>query len=44
MPEAEPTTKPYGYIYLVTNTHNQKIYVGQTTRPIADRWREDCRD
>lgn len=29
-----------GIIYKITNTLNNKIYVGQTTRNIAERWRE----
>ena len=33
-----------GFIYKVTNTVNGKIYVGQTSRTIEDRWREHVRD
>jgi group I intron endonuclease len=29
----------YGYIYVITNTLNQMVYVGATTRPIESRWR-----
>lgn len=29
-----------GFIYVIQNTVNQKIYVGQTTRNIDIRWRE----
>lgn len=29
----------YGLIYLVTNTVTGKVYVGQTTRTLADRWK-----
>lgn len=28
----------YGIIYKVTNTVNQKCYIGQTTKPLALRW------
>lgn len=30
--------KPYGFIYLVTNLNNGKVYVGQTSRTIANRF------
>ena len=30
-------------IYLVTNKLNGKQYVGQTIRPISERWRDHCR-
>ena len=30
--------KPYGYIYKVTNTINVKVYIGQTTKTIEERW------
>ena len=29
-----------GYIYLITNFENQKIYIGQTVNPISYRWCE----
>lgn len=29
-------------IYLVTNKANGKQYVGQTTRPLSERWRRHC--
>lgn len=29
-----------GYIYLITNFENQKVYVGQTVNPILYRWHE----
>lgn len=27
-----------GYIYKITNSKNEKVYIGQTCRTIADRW------
>ena len=33
-----------GYIYKVTNTANGKIYIGQTSRTIRQRWKEHVRD
>lgn len=27
-----------GYIYKITNTQNNKVYIGQTTKTIDDRW------
>lgn len=30
-------------VYLVTNRVNDKQYVGQTIRPLQDRWRDHCR-
>ena len=32
----------YGYIYKITNKINQKIYIGQTSRTIAIRWKSHC--
>ena len=34
------TKKPFGYIYLATNTHTGKVYVGETVKPIRKRWIE----
>ena len=36
------TLQPYGYIYLITNTLNGKVYVGKTALPstIEIRWRK----
>lgn len=42
MLEESPTTiekKPFGYIYLITNTINDTKYVGQTTHSIKKRWK-----
>jgi len=41
--------RPFGYIYIATNTENGKVYVGQTTsgrwkenqNPIEGRWKEE---
>ena len=33
----------YGVVYKITNTRNGKPYVGQTTRPIKERFREHAR-
>ena len=30
------------YIYLITNDVNDKVYVGQTTKPIQERFIEHC--
>lgn len=32
----------YGIIYKITNTHNKKIYIGQTTLLLRQRWRLHC--
>lgn len=32
----------YGRIYLITNTVNGKVYIGQTTRTIQKRWADHC--
>lgn len=29
-----------GYIYIIKNTKNNKVYVGQTSRTIEDRWKQ----
>src|SRR4051812_16198420 len=34
----EGGTKPYGCVYLITNTVNDKKYVGQTITAIKRRW------
>ena len=34
----------FGFIYIITNTVNNKVYIGQTIRTIEDRWREHCRN
>lgn len=31
-----------GYIYKITNSNNNKIYIGQTTRTIQERFKEHC--
>lgn len=31
-----------GYIYKVSNTINNKLYIGQTSRSIEERWKEHC--
>jgi group I intron endonuclease len=33
---------PYGSIYLITNTINRKVYVGQTVQPLNQRWNQHC--
>lgn len=40
--EIWPSKKIYGYIYKITNKINQKIYIGQTSRTIAIRWKDHC--
>lgn len=34
----------WGYIYKITNKTNGKIYIGQTTRTIEERWAEHIRN
>lgn len=29
-----------GYIYIIKNTNNDKVYIGQTSRSIQDRWKQ----
>lgn len=29
-----------GFIYKITNTINDKVYIGKTTRTIEERWKE----
>jgi group I intron endonuclease len=36
---AESDFRPYGSVYLITNTANKKVYVGQTTMTLHARWR-----
>lgn len=31
-------------IYKITNDINDKVYIGQTTRPLLVRWKEHCRN
>lgn len=33
-----------GFIYKVTNLFNQKVYIGQTSRTVEDRWKEHLYD
>lgn len=33
-----------GYIYKITNTENQQVYIGQTRRSYTERWAEHLRD
>jgi len=35
---------PKGFVYKIQNTLNGKVYIGQTTRGIDDRWREHVRN
>lgn len=39
---AESDSRPYGVIYLVTNTVTGKVYVGQTIGTLANRWKGHC--
>ena len=39
---AKSDSKPFGFIYCVTNTISGKCYVGQTSRSIELRWRQHC--
>lgn len=33
----------YGYIYIITNSVNDKVYIGQTIQNPEERWKEHCR-
>ena len=33
-----------GFIYKITNTNNNKVYIGQTTKTIEERWQEHVRE
>lgn len=33
---------PYGFVYLITNTVNGKVYVGQTVQSVAKRFGQHC--
>ena len=33
-----------GFIYKITNTTNYKVYIGQTTKTIEERWQEHVRE
>jgi len=37
-------TRPFGYIYVITNTENGKFYIGQTRKPVSIRWSEHQSD
>ena len=39
-----PEDKIYGYIYKIINDFNDKIYVGQTSTSLEDRFARHCRD
>jgi len=40
-----PKKKAFGYIYLVTNSKNDKVYVGQTQKnKCKERWKEHLRE
>lgn len=32
-----------GTIYIITNSINSKVYIGQTIQPLTKRWEEHCR-
>ena len=32
------------YIYKITNTINNKVYIGKTVASIEERWKEHCHD
>lgn len=33
----------FGIIYIITNSINEKVYIGQTIQSLKDRWQEHCR-
>lgn len=33
----------FGLIYIITNSTNNKVYIGQTIQSLKDRWNEHCR-
>lgn len=33
----------FGIIYIITNSINEKIYIGQTIQSLKSRWQEHCR-
>lgn len=39
---AESDSRPYGLVYLVTNLKTGKVYVGQTTTTVQNRWKGHC--
>jgi group I intron endonuclease len=45
MADSHPTApKPYGRIYLVRNTANGKLYIGQTRKQLSIRWTQHVSD
>lgn len=34
----------FGIIYIITNTINSKVYIGQTIQTLENRWRAHCRN
>lgn len=34
----------FGLIYIITNSINDKVYIGQTIQSLKDRWNEHCRN
>ena len=33
----------FGIIYIITNSINEKVYIGQTIQSLKNRWQEHCR-
>ncbi len=33
----------FGIIYIITNSINEKVYIGQTIQTLKERWQEHCR-